>query len=235
MKNESIEMTTTTTTTETTVKAQAPRTNGEIRQHMASSALDFLTIKEEAHKAALLANPALDVETASRRAKLGALGMAAETHSRCNGLLAGMADRQMKVIKQMGINAEKLAKDPKAGGFSREHKFYVPTIAECIVQDKRPADIDLTKANEALQELDPTASVKRTGHNTISLLIDVLKTKDRFSLGFWSHECNGPTQGAYIFGFLVKTGMATETGSKDARTVTIKTDHPVIVALKAIK
>lgn len=217
-----------------TTEQKAPTTNTEIRQHMATSAMDFLSIKEEALKIALANNPDLDLAKVDRRAKLGALGMAAETHARCNGLLSGMTDKEMKVLKQLVQDAARLSRDPKAGGFSREHKLQIATIVACVAQSKRPSMIDLTKANEALKTLDPTAATKRTGHNTVDHLIDTLKSKTKFSAGYWAAECNGPTQASYIISLLVKLGMATERGTKEARECLINVEHPIVIALKAI-
>lgn len=232
------EVTTTTATVETAVAANPAEhkleTNKAIRQHMAGVAADFLTMKAEALASAIAGNPDLDLDKASRRAKLGAVGMSAETHARCNGLLAGMTDKEMKVFRMLGVDAARLALDPKAGGFSREHKLQLATIVACVAQGKRPDAIDLTAANKALLELDPTASTKRTGHNTINHLIDTLQIKDRFTAGYWAAECNGPTQAGYIISLLVKLGIATERGTKESRECIIKTDHPVVIALKAI-
>ncbi|MFQ2465741.1 hypothetical protein L1871_22910 (plasmid) [Aeromonas caviae] len=228
------EITTAAATVAAATEQKAPSTNAEIRLYMSGSAMDFLSIKEESLKSALVNNPDLDLEKASRRAKLGAVGMAAETHARCNGLISGMTDKEMKILKQLGVDAARLARDPKAGGFSREHKLQLATIVACIAQSKRPDSIDLTKANDALKALDPTAATKRTGHNTIAHLIDTVKVKERFTAGYWSAECNGATQASYIIGLLVKLGMATERGSKEARECLIKADHPVVMALKAI-
>ena len=66
------------TTAAATVAAteqKAPSTNAEIRLYMSGSAMDFLSIKEESLKSALVNNPDLDLEKASRRAKLGAVGI----------------------------------------------------------------------------------------------------------------------------------------------------------------
>jgi hypothetical protein len=224
-------------TVETAVAANPEiklESNKAIRQHMAGVAADFLTVCAEAMASAVAGNPDLDIDKASRRAKLGAVGMAAETHARCNGLLAGMTDKEMKVFKQLGVDAARLALDPKAGGFSREHKLQLATIVACVAQNKRPDAIDLTAANKALLELDPGASTKRAGHNTISHLIDTLQSKERFTAGYWAAECNGPTQAGYIIGLLVKLGMSTERGTKESRECLIKADHPVVIALKAI-
>lgn len=220
-----------------TEKKKPVSTNKEFKAYMATSALDFAAIRDKSLTEVLEKDPTLKLEEASRRAKYGVLGMAADTHSRCNGLLSGMNDKELKVIKDMGISAEKLAADPKAGGFSREHKFYIPTIAACITQNKRPEDIDLSHANAALQKLDAKASVKRTGHKSISYLIDMLQDKMSWTLSGWKAETGAETttQAAYIAGFLQKTGMATVSGMGDSKTVTPNQDHPVIKALISIK
>jgi hypothetical protein len=224
----------------TTPEIQEPKkvsTNKEFRAHMATAALDLAAIREESLLHALESNPELKVAEASRRAKYGALGMAADTHARCNGLLSGLSDKEMRVIKDMGITAERLALDPKAGGFSREHKFYITTIAACIVQNRRPDSVDLQAANEALRKLDPSASVKRTGHKSVSYLIDMLQDVTSWTVRHWVAETGAETstQAAYITGFMFKTGMASVSGTGDSKVVTPKHDHPVIVALTAIK
>lgn len=212
-------------------------TNKEFRAYMTESALDFAGIANTALEQAKEKNPELKVEEASRRAKYGVIGMAADTHKRCNGLLSGLSDPEMKVIKQMGITAERLAADPKAGGFSREHKFYVTTIAACIVQGKRPDSVDLSKANEALQKLDPSASTKRTGHKSINYLIDMLQDVTSWTIRHWVAETGAETttQAAYIAGFLQKTGLAKVTGIGDSKVITPDHEHPVIIALQSIK
>lgn len=232
-----VETVVTAITTDKPAAKKPVSTNKDFRAYMASSALDFAQIADECLEQRKTENPELNVEEASRRAKLGVVGMAANTHMRCNGLLSGMNDKEMKVIKEMGITAEKLAADPKAGGFSREHKFYVPTIAACIVQGKRPDSIDLSHANAELQKLDKTASIKRTGHKSISYLIDMLQDVNSWTLNHWKAETGADTttQASYIAGFLVKTGMATVSGMGDSKVVTPNQDHPVIIALKAIK
>ena len=212
-------------------------TNKEFRAHMATAALDLAAIREESLQHALEKNPDLKVSEASRRAKYGSVGMAADTHMRCNGLLSGLTDKEMRVIKDMGITAERLALDPKAGGFSREHKFYITTIAACVAQNKRPDSVDLHAANEALQKLDPKASVKRTGHASIGYLIDMLQDVTSWTLRHWMTETGAETttQAAYIAGFLVKTKMATVSGTGESKVVTPNPEHPVIMALTAIK
>lgn len=218
-------------------KKKPVSTNKEFKAHMATSALDFAAMRDQSLTEAKERNPDLKVEESSRRAKYGVLGMAADTHMRCNGLLSGMTDAELKVIKLMNITAEKLAADPKAGGFSREHKLYIPTIAACLTQKKRPDSIDLSKANEALKAIDPQASTKKTGHKSISYLIDMLQDKMSWTLSGWKAETGAETttQASYIAGFLAKTGLATVSGQGDSKTVTPNQEHPVIQALIAIK
>ena len=224
----------------TAPEVQEPKkvtTNKEFRAHMATAALELAAIREESLAHALEKNPELKVAEASRRAKYGSIGMAADTHMRCNGLLSGLTDKEMRIIKDMGITAERLALDPKAGGFSREHKFYITTIAACVAQNKRPDSVDLHAANEALQKLDPKASVKRTGHASIGYLIDMLQDVTSWTLRHWMTETGAETttQAAYIAGFLVKTKMATVSGTGESKVVTPNPEHPVIMALTAIK
>ena len=61
------EITTAAATVAAATEQKAPTTNAEIRQYMTGSAMDFLAIKEESLKNALVNNPDLDLEKASRR------------------------------------------------------------------------------------------------------------------------------------------------------------------------
>lgn len=170
-------------------------------------------------------------ETASRKEALGAGGMKAECHAKANAYLSGMTPAALTVFKTLGIDAKQMALAPEAGGMSREHKRMTITICESIAQSKKPAYIDLSKATEAAKKIDAKFSAMTRGHNSIALLIETLQSKKTFTVNYWTQECNGATQANYIMGLITKLGLGTVSGSKEARTATIKTDHPIVTAL----
>lgn len=211
--------------------------NKDFRAYMATSALDLAMIRDEALERAIEKNPELKVSEASRRAKYGELGMRAECHMKANGLLSGMGNKEMKVLKDMGLTAEFLALDTSNGGISKEAKIYVATIAACVAQQKRPDSIDLTEANKALKELDATAPTKRVGHASVNYLINLLQDVQSWTIAGFMAEAghDGDTQAGYMFRFLRTVKMAKCEGQANDRKVTPFQDHPVIQGLISIK
>ncbi|MGI1988612.1 hypothetical protein [Shewanella glacialipiscicola] len=200
-----------------------------IIQGFITQASDFMLTRDSI-EASRIAELKL-TEDASRKDKLGMNGMKAECHAKANAYLSGMTPAALAVFKELKIDAKQMASTPEAGGMSREHKRMTITICESIAQKRLPANLDLSKATEAAKKIDPKFAAMTRGHNSIALLIETIKLKNHFSVNYWTQECNGATQANYVMGLIAKLGLGKVTGSKEARTASIDTDHAIIEAL----
>lgn len=174
-------------------------------------------------------------DNSGRRATLGLAGCKFDTHARENARMSGMSAAAIGVFKAMPFDVAQMTKTPEQNGLSREHKQYTFTICECIATGRRPAMLDMSKINEAAKAIDPKFPSKRVGHNTINLLIDVLKSgKKDFTLNYWTESQNGETQGRYLIGYMAACGMGDKSGVKMATKMVINYDSEIVKGLLTI-